>query len=200
MHIKFDGLAEELTAEQELRKALTQQLVEMNAYIQKLNSFRAPPPFTPEKAPFGEFNLSSSAIAPSPILHINKYMSDTEAPTPTEVKPAKRQMSPEARERMLANLKKGREAEAISAEECGAEGTYNLRPETQAQTIGGRDFRTRTPPALALEKSAKLARARAAGKFLPQVSIPAPNPRARRAPPITQLEQLFRRRCDMATP
>ena len=127
-------------------------------------------------------------------------MSDTEAPPPTEVKPAKRQMSPEARERMLANLKKGREAEAISAEECGAEGTYNLRPETQAQTIGGRDFRTRTPPALALEKSAKLARARAAGKFLPQVSIPAPNPRARRAPPITQLEQLFRCRCDMATP
>ena len=51
MHIKFDGLAEELTAEQEKRKALTQQLVEMNAYIQKLNSFRAPPPFTPEKAP-----------------------------------------------------------------------------------------------------------------------------------------------------
>ena len=31
--------------------AYQQQLVEMNAYIEKLNSFRAPPPFTPEKAP-----------------------------------------------------------------------------------------------------------------------------------------------------
>ena len=39
-------------------------------------------------------------------------MSDTEAPQQPTVKPAKRQMTPEARERMLANLKKGREAKA----------------------------------------------------------------------------------------
>ena len=35
--------------EQEKRKALTQQVIEMHAYIQKGNSFVAPPPFTPEK-------------------------------------------------------------------------------------------------------------------------------------------------------
>ena len=42
--------------------AYQQQLVEMNAYIEKLNSFRAPPPFTPEKAPspgFGHFPQSN---------------------------------------------------------------------------------------------------------------------------------------------
>ena len=39
-------------------------------------------------------------------------MSDTEAPPTTEAKPAKRQMTPEQREKMLANLKKGREAKA----------------------------------------------------------------------------------------
>ena len=38
-------------------------------------------------------------------------MSDTEAPQQPTVKPAKRQMT-EARERMLANLKKGRETKA----------------------------------------------------------------------------------------
>lgn len=69
MDIKFDGLAKEFTVEkeqrnkeQEQRKSLTQQLVEMNAYIEKLNSFRAPPPFTPEKAPspgFGHFPQSN---------------------------------------------------------------------------------------------------------------------------------------------
>jgi len=46
--------------------AYQQQLVEMNAYIEKLNSFRAPPPFTPKKAPspgigggFGHFPQSN---------------------------------------------------------------------------------------------------------------------------------------------
>lgn len=58
MNKTVDQLAEQLTAEQDLRKkeqekrkALTQQVIDMHAYIQKGNSFVAPPPFTPEKAP-----------------------------------------------------------------------------------------------------------------------------------------------------
>ena len=48
--------------EQEMRMSYQQQLIEMHDYIQKFNSFRAPPPFTPEKAPspgFGHFPQSN---------------------------------------------------------------------------------------------------------------------------------------------
>ena len=54
----------------------------------------------------------------------------------TEDKPKKRQMSPEARERMLANLKKGREAKAkklAKAKKAKANGTTSTHPEPQRE-------------------------------------------------------------------
>ena len=66
-------------------------------------------------------------------------MSDTE-------KPKKRQMTPEARERMLANLKKGREAKAkklAEAKKAKMNGTTSTHPEPEREnderkdTLGG---------------------------------------------------------------
>mgnify|MGYP003652361453 CR=1 FL=1 len=82
------------------------------------------------------------------------YMSDTEAPPPTEVKPAKRQMSPEARERMLANLKKGRETKARKNAERKALITSAQKPEPRREE--GETLGQDNAASLALEKSAKL--------------------------------------------
>ena len=81
-------------------------------------------------------------------------MSDTEAPPQTEAKPAKRQMTPEARERMLANLKKGRETKARQNAERKA--LITTAQKTEPGREEGETLGQENAASLALEKSAKL--------------------------------------------
>ena len=81
-------------------------------------------------------------------------MSDTEAPQQPTVKPAKRQMTPEARERMLANLKKGREAKAKKLAERKKLLTPAQTPEPERENSETLAQNTETP--LAPPPSTKL--------------------------------------------
>ena len=81
-------------------------------------------------------------------------MSDTEAQQQPTVKPAKRQMTPEARERMLANLKKGREAKAKKLAERKKLLTPAQTPEPERENSETLAQNTETP--LAPPPSTKL--------------------------------------------